>query len=243
MQGIIFQSTSSVWRTTHPGGWWRRGEHHFNPRPPCGGRQLDNDGGNHTAKFQSTSSVWRTTPHTKSHTLFVFISIHVLRVEDDAPETSSVSVLLHFNPRPPCGGRLRPHFLESCHTNISIHVLRVEDDAAFSASVSFPLHFNPRPPCGGRLAQPVLFLNEIHFNPRPPCGGRQIHLSRRTHMAKFQSTSSVWRTTRSASRWALLTSISIHVLRVEDDDRRADRLVGLPHFNPRPPCGGRRPGR
>ncbi len=36
------------------------------------------------------------------------------------------------------------------------------------------------------------------------------------------------------------TTISIHVLRVEDDLHTSPRFTGLFDFNPRPPCGGRR---
>ena len=35
--------------------------HHFNPRPPCGGRPLFTISFNLYLAFQSTSSVWRTT--------------------------------------------------------------------------------------------------------------------------------------------------------------------------------------
>ena len=55
----------------------------------------------------------------------------------------------------------------------------------------------------------------------------------------FQSTSSVWRTTQIDRAQGIASTISIHVLRVEDDraDRRA--LRQRLYFNPRPPCGGR----
>ena len=56
----LFQSTSSVWRTTAAVG-------------------VDNVG----ELFQSTSSVWRTTPLEEAWDLRLDISIHVLRVEDD----------------------------------------------------------------------------------------------------------------------------------------------------------------
>ena len=81
---------------------------------------------------------------------------------------------------------------------------------------------------------------------------------------RFQSTSSVWRTTRcTGSACSAYRPISIHVLRVEDD-RPADEAAAAPEpisihvlrveddkvaepvvravcdFNPRPPCGGRR---
>ena len=32
--------------------------------------------------------------------------------------------------------------------------------------------------------------------------------------------------------------ISIHILRVEDDVRDPKEVVPLPYFNPHPPCGG-----
>ena len=59
---------------------------------------------------------------------------------------------------------------------------------------------------------------------------------------RFQSTSSVWRTTFPVLAWFPARLISIHVLRVEDDFAT---LTISPdkwdNFNPRPPCGGRPP--
>ena len=78
----IFQSTSSVWRTTYRG-------------PPPESMQ----------KFQSTSSVWRTTVTSVFSILIILISIHVLRVEDDQPARFGQCKPCNFNPRPPCGGR------------------------------------------------------------------------------------------------------------------------------------------
>ena len=81
---------------------------------------------------------------------------------------------------------------------------------------------------------------------------------------KFQSTSSVWRTTKATTKAGEISEISIHVLRVEDDPlfckspsvifvfqstssvwrttgRRKNTKCALwSYFNPRPPCGGRR---
>ena len=148
------------------------------------------------------------------------ISIHVLRVEDDLLLLSIWWTCVHFNPRPPCGGRRKEpdfqyfqHGFQStssvwrttAHTQtirrsfrISIHVLRVEDDRLRSSWRSA----------------------DRNFNPRPPCGGRRSTACRDRGFDKFQSTSSVWRTTRPAMggrSW--VTQISIHVLRVEDDLR------------------------
>ena len=123
----------------------------------------------------------------------------------------------NFNPRPPCGGRHIPPTSIDTVPKISIHVLRVEDDAHPDPAGGDPYHFNPRPPCGGR---PGLFLCSFllnHFNPRPPCGGRPEENAESAERCAFQSTSSVWRTTSTHNRVLKLFSISIHVLRVEDD--------------------------
>ena len=56
----------------------------------------------------------------------------------------------------------------------------------------------------------------------------------------FQSTSPVWRTTERRCGMGNAINISIHVPRVEDDSILRMRLKRGRHFNPRPPCGGRR---
>ena len=149
--------------------------HHFNPRPPCGGRHFDGQPGIDK----------------------ITISIHVLRVEDDRAHGAGNHAHTDFNPRPPCGGRLPPFWYEQARlyfnprppcggrplafylsrffTAISIHVLRVEDD-------SQRLHSR---------------ADSRYFNPRPPCGGRPIEALTAKLEWLFQSTSSVWRTTLS----------------------------------------------
>ena len=123
-----FQSTSPVWRTTHKelphlvkniisihvprveddqsnSGKGTFGVY-FNPRPPCGGRQLYNKLNGREKVFQSTSPVWRTTTLT----------------------VSDLSSPTNFNPRPPCGGRPLEFNAIEHDKIISIHVPRVEDD-------------------------------------------------------------------------------------------------------------------
>ena len=80
--GPIFQSPSSVWRTT-------------SAACPNSCYTL----------FQSTSSVWRTTSSEPVTLVRCCISIHVLRVEDDPKAKTNATVKADFNPRPPCGGR------------------------------------------------------------------------------------------------------------------------------------------
>ncbi len=151
--GVTFQSTSSVWRTTRCG---------------CTCARPD--------AFQSTSSVWRTTGGAAGAGRRQTISIHVLRVEDDAPRRWTSLPRPYFNPRPPCGGRPPPgeHTApgaafqstssvwrttllgpaQAGHNAISIHVLRVEDDQAAQPAQLPDADFNPRPPCGGRPYAP-----------------------------------------------------------------------------------------
>ena len=147
----LFQSTSSARRTTHGGCCHRHPRRNFNPRPPRGGR-LD------------AGHDYRTG---------LYISIHVLREEDDPRSAASPPARGNFNPRPPRGGRRR--FWWSC---------------------SPQNYFNPRPPRGGRPpptdnAPP----GSLYFNPRPPRGGRHITQRPRVKGRKFQSTSSARRTT------------------------------------------------
>ena len=136
---------------------------------------------------------------------------------------TSVRVLRYFNPLPPCGGRRYRWICASFLLYISIHSLRVEGDRCL-----FPASFNP---------------------------------------GLFQSTPSVWRETllyldldaekrisihslRVEGDWilwhccTLCRVISIHSLRVEGDAPGCVRQERHPvHFNPLPPCGGRRHGK
>ena len=127
--GVLFQSTSPVWRTTryaeHIISIPRRISIHV-PRVEdddiCTLRVLK------LGKFQSTSPVWRTTAG----------RVRTRRNRWD------------FNPRPPCGGRLcnlSPFRLKS-HFNP-----RPPCGGRLPSSSPYPTrerNFNPRPPCGGR---------------------------------------------------------------------------------------------
>ena len=139
---ILFQSTSSVWRTTQAlmGYAAQRLEISIHVlrveddrSTACRDRGFD--------KFQSTSSVWRTTG-----------GLPLRR-----------TVRRYFNPRPPCGGR-PPEVRKETHcVDISIHVLRVEDDSRFFTAVRCRAYFNPRPPCGGRQVIPWTFIARLEF--------------------------------------------------------------------------------
>ena len=66
-KGKKFQSTSSVWRTTLARLFRYTEDSYFNPRPPCGGRRTAMAKRGVAVAFQSTSSVWRTTAKTEKN--------------------------------------------------------------------------------------------------------------------------------------------------------------------------------
>ena len=138
-------------------------------------------------------------------------------MEDDVVCTSICLVVVHFNPRPPCGGRPQVFNRIAKPFRISIHVLRVEDDLLTKGITRSHGYFNPRPPCGGRLSTPSC-------DPTWP---------------EFQSTSSVWRTTcpNYADNGSHQFQSTSSVWRTTSERATAVRLSR--YFNPRPPCGGR----
>ena len=214
---------------------------HFNPLPPCGGRLEEVVDTAIIKLFQSTPSVWRETIDFTTFKGLYGISIHSLRVEGDScrigqriihgefQSTPSVwretmlpmiliSIVINFNPLPPCGGRLngnldisgftnfnplppcggRPwgQLLSAPHYTISIHSLRVEGDASALFSTSKSSHFNPLPPCGGRPTADVTPGKEhvisIH-SLRVEGDAGDLYRAELTDL--FQSTPSVWRET------------------------------------------------
>ena len=147
-----FQSTPPVRGATISGRRMLPLDFYFNPRPPCGGRHVKIIAEAHASEFQSTPPVRGATRSARSeNALEPEISIHAPRAggDEDVLQRAIISYAFqstppvrgatfvrsigksaghYFNPRPPCGGRLR---------------LRE----------TFPPlpNFNPRPPCGGRL--------------------------------------------------------------------------------------------
>ena len=106
-----------------------RGQGHFNPLPPHGGRQSGFAKYMVKWQFQSTPSAWRETGQL-------------------IPDSAAVN----FNPLPPHGGRPFPSVISCRPPNISIHSLRMEGDRETVGHPEHPDYFNPLPPHGGRRA-------------------------------------------------------------------------------------------
>ena len=124
---------------------------HFNPRPPRGGRlKLDTD--------KPISQVFQSTPPARGATVGTHfirpikgISIHAPREGGDDRAAVLCGRQLHFNPRPPRGGRLFAPVVAYRRNAISIHAPREGGDTASRGRCSRSGNFNPRPPRGGRL--------------------------------------------------------------------------------------------
>ena len=103
---------------------------HFNPRSPCGERLADipeagdyNDISIHAPRvgsdldewvvtltanvFQSTLPVWGATTFVQRWQVISLISIHAPRVGSDKRWKPAARMPMDFNPRSPCGERLR----------------------------------------------------------------------------------------------------------------------------------------
>ena len=169
----------------------------------------------------------------------------------------------HFNPRSPCGERLRRlwrhHQGKTFQSTLSLR----RATRAYKTMCYQTMYFNPRSPCGERRSlhtrTPPFRLISIHAllaesDGRGGCCSflterfqSTLSLRRATRgqcaagtAVKFQSTLSLRRATISPLLLGALQIISIHALLAESDFvplrfRRRDT-----HFNPRSPCGERR---
>ena len=103
----IFQSTLPVWGATGVPVWSIVVKIYFNPRSPCGERQNLVVKRACNSKFQSTLPVWGATRLVKPTPKLDVISIHAPRVGSDLLSGFDTPKNCYFNPRSPCGERLR----------------------------------------------------------------------------------------------------------------------------------------
>ena len=188
-------------------------------RPPCGGRPVPSSRQHPSILFRSTPPVRGATPPGHPiHLPPLGISIHAPRAGGDQQVTNLQTQLDDFNPRPPCGGRLRQCWVEREMQEFqSTPPVRGATRNGAPAPGAGP-HFNPRPPCGGRLTSicwPCCASRiSIHA---PRAGGDPPPRFEWRSGWRFQSTPPV--------RGATLPS--------------SVRVNSISYFNPRPPCGGR----
>ena len=204
------------------------------------------------------------TIHICANASIPFISIHLLRAEQDPiqfgpPAAESKNISIHLL-RAEQDGHARPFapsskaFQSTCSVrsktqaggfrfrgwDISIHLLRAEQDDVKNRLTKWGGYFNPLAPCGARPRATRASTRTRYFNPLAPCGARRDEGKIRVEIREFQSTCSVRSKTLTASPDAYALVTSIHLLRVEQDLGQRDEVVVDADFNPLAPCGARR---
>ncbi len=101
-------------------------------------------------KFQSTLPMRGATLPTDVHAGKLIISIHAPHAGSDVYFLAyQKMILIYFNPRSPCGERLKAADVE-IENKISIHAPHAGSDLALTPICWIYLYFNPRSPCGER---------------------------------------------------------------------------------------------
>ena len=186
----------------------------FNPRSPCGERPkragLSWDG----ARFQSPLPVWGATPLPRP-------GGKAARFQSPLPvwgatglPKSTLSRLADFNPRSPCGERLRRalSLTQACDFNPRSPCDGSTEEWRITMAISIPA-----PRVGSDPARAICLSSAPYFNPRSPCGERPYFLSYIINNAIFQSPLPVWGATQRCKSVETLGRISIHAPRVGSD--------------------------
>ena len=85
-------------------------------------------------------------------------------------------MLMHFNPRAPCGARLDQIPRALAHAVISTHAPLAGRDCTASPAQRQRLDFNPRAPCGARHQEPYVITELDAFQPTRPLRGATVRL-------------------------------------------------------------------
>ena len=234
----------------------------FNPRSPCGERLKRWFVFQCLLKFQSTLPVRGATKNPEFGEIRVIISIHAPRAGSDIKSGLRKGKLKYFNPRSPCGERLKLvggeliqaqfqstlpvrgatliRFNERRNIYISIHAPRAGSDMVCILMYIICVVFQSTLPVRGatlyRLYLFVIVIISIHA---PRAGSDLYLLSRWIFTLAFQSTLPV--------RGATTTnSVLRHISRYfnprspcGERQRTIFRISIIPYFNPRSPCGER----
>ena len=152
--------------------------------------------------------------------------------------------LRNFYPRPPRGGRRRQPVQWPRRFSISIHALREEGDLPLGRNETarkISIHALREEGDASRLLR-VSGTKKISIHALREEGDQRAKEYSRAAV-EFLSTPSARRATRRDHADQRLRDISIHALREEGDDRQHPSVYPRGNFYPRPPRGGRQPGR
>ena len=215
---------------------------HFNPRTPCGVRPR---------------GILR-------DAAIPDISIHAPLAGCDDGICAAQEVGKDFNPRTPCGVRRRSNSnacrterfqsahplrgatimqgVECLRRKISIRAPLAGCDSSMPCNPSTTASFQSAHPLrGATLAFAPQALSAPYFNPRTPCGVRRVAEGDGRCLQRFQSTHPLRGATSALAEFdPVIVFQSTHPLRGATGYTGA-LVPSMPYFNPRTPCGVRRP--
>ena len=196
-----------------------------------------------TLQFQSTHSLRSATFAMENREISLLVSIHALLAECDAMGRFARAGGPCFNPRTPCGVRLA-----SSRKNVAISAFQSTHSLRSATSPSAYKCFTCHVSIHALLAEcdhlPYRGTSNYHgFNPRTPCGVRLSPAGNFHNRYQFQSTHSLRSATFFIHRYYLTPAVSIHALLAECDSPEIVIRGKRQGFNPRTPCGVRRPRR
>ena len=171
----------------------------------------------------------------------IAISIHAPLAGCDRKPNSTLPYSLDFNPRTPCGVRLRAVQHREHGRAISIHAPLAGCDRRRDRNVGYRLYFNPRTPCGVRLMANELPNGPLPFQSTHPLRGatlKNLHLQK-VIMISIHAPLAGCDGAIASPRVPSGIFQSTHPLRgaTQDYDLTVGKFID---FNPRTPCGVRR---
>ena len=144
-----FQSTRPMRGATSKNRLHAVQVYHFNPRAPCGARPISTVMGTCSVLFQSTRPMRGATTDERQGQRHQQISIHAPHAGRDLLPAMFLVLVLHFNPRAPCGARLAGWCNGSTPHSISIHAPHAGRDNIFLVFLSYLCRFQSTRPMRG----------------------------------------------------------------------------------------------
>ena len=146
----MFQSTHSLRSATGIGDSFRKQYKCFNPRTPCGVRQMGVRLGIRRVLFQSTHSLRSATALDDLDMISMWVSIHALLAECDFWLLLGLNCSTWFQSTHSLRSATRESGEMRTIDIVSIHALLAECDLVTVSAKMTRESFNPRTPCGVR---------------------------------------------------------------------------------------------
>ena len=170
------------------------------------------------------------------------ISIHAPHAGRDAAVVQIDFDRINFNPRAPCGARLPASQLPEISSVFqSTRPMRGATGTSANNKRIAKLFQSTRPMRGATRSMRTSSTRARNFNPRAPCGARHEPALSQLKLIAFQSTRPMRGATWKRTGVDYSYDISIHAPHAGRDKIRWSSRKPRLYFNPRAPCGARRP--